>query len=222
MDIMSLKGKVIFSCEVPSTLDVVQGFKYVVEQAVKQRVSLAYADLRDKDLSGTNLAFGDFKYANLSRSIFDGADMSNTNLFWASINKSSMVGTNLILAYTRGALFRNSDLSYADLSFANFQGAFLKLTKLDGANFKGTNVWQSRLPDGGLQNCVNAPKIVKLHDFTIYVNGIGDMRIGCQCHSIKAWKKFTNEELSKMSPNAIWFKGKYGEEILKLCESYKV
>ena len=56
---------VIFEGDYPTIKD-------AVEAAVKQRVSLAYADLSDQDLSNGDFRYADFRRSNLQNTDFSG------------------------------------------------------------------------------------------------------------------------------------------------------
>ena len=62
-------NKVIFEGDYPTIKD-------AVEAAVKQRVSLAYADLSDQDLSNGDFRCGDFRCADFRRSNLKNTDFS--------------------------------------------------------------------------------------------------------------------------------------------------
>ena len=62
-------GAVIFEGDYPT-------IKAAVEAAVKQGVSLAYADLSGQDLSNGDFKCGDFRYADFRRSNLQKTDFS--------------------------------------------------------------------------------------------------------------------------------------------------
>jgi len=104
--------------------------------------------------------------------------------------------------------FRKADLRRADLSEAN----------LSGAKLQGANLWNADLRNATLPNTdrfLNNPYGV-CH---IRENSI---RIGCEYHSVEAWKGFTDEEINKMDPGALeWWKGNK-EIVMFIAENLKV
>ena len=91
-----------------------------VEEAVKQGVSLASANLENSDLSNLNLSNANLSYSrlvksNLSNSNLDNADLCASDLFKANLYNTNLSNTNLY--YT---CLDHSDLSTANL--ANVKG----------------------------------------------------------------------------------------------------
>ena len=134
IDIKNWKtGDVIFSytCE-DNTI------KKTVEEAVKQGVCLAYADLENADLSSVNLNGANLSVANLKYANLRNADLHNTNLMYSYLINANLIGTNLSVSNLNGV-----DLSGANLSNANLANALLLRTNLDKAfsldNVKGLN-----------------------------------------------------------------------------------
>ena len=46
------------------------------------------------------------------------------------------------------------------------------------------------------------------------------MRIGCQNHSVEAWKNFTDEEIKSMDSDALEFWSKYKTMLLVACDTH--
>ena len=102
MEIRNWKtGNVIYQAEVDT-------IKELVEKAVKERVSLAYANLSGADLCGSYL-----RNASLSD-----ANLNSANLFFADLR-----GANLLFADLSGADLRDADLSGANLGRADLRDA---------------------------------------------------------------------------------------------------
>jgi hypothetical protein len=78
------------------------------------------ADLRDANLSWTNIS---------------GANLSGVNLSWANLS-----GSNLSDAYMSGANLHEADLRDANLSDADLRDANLSGANLSGANLSGANL----------------------------------------------------------------------------------
>ena len=81
----------------------------------------------------------------------------------------------------------------------------------EGANLQGANL-------GGAKN---PPMIITGLLWSIYINGVGMMRIGCQNHSIEDWKNFTDEKISAMDSNALTFWNQYESMLLSACDTHK-
>ena len=82
---------------------------------------------------------------------------------------------------------------------------------LQGANLGGANLWGAK----------NPPMIITGLLWSIYINGVGMMRIGCQNHSIEDWKNFTDEKISAMDSNALTFWNQYKSMLLSACDTHK-
>ena len=109
--------------------------KETVEEAVRQGISLEFADL-----SGADLIYADLYRANLKY-----ADLSGANLINALLRGADLEGANL-----KNADLRNAHLAFADLRGANLinailRGADLKHTNINGANFEGANLFNADL-----------------------------------------------------------------------------
>ena len=92
--------------------------------------------------------------------------------------------TNLIGADLRNANLREADLRYADLEYANLIGA-------------------------DLSYCVGNNKEIKSLQLGTYDVAFTKniLCVGCQSHTLKEWKAFTDEEIAKMDDNALeWWK----------------
>ena len=114
IEIKSIFGKVLFTYEAEKAT-----IKDAVEQAVKEKVSLMYADLRSADLRSANLRLADLYSANLRSADLRSADLR--------------------LADLRSADLYSADLSSADLSSANLRLANLRSTDLSSAENKETS-----------------------------------------------------------------------------------
>ena len=86
---------------------------------------------------------------------------------------------------------------------------------LDGANLRGAN-----LEDANLRGAKNAPVIISGLRWTVHISGTGMMRIGCQNHSVEAWKNFTDEEIKSMDIDALEFWSKYKTMLLVACDTH--
>ena len=114
-------GGVIFEGDYPN-------IKEAVEAAVKQGVSLAFADLSRVNLEGANL---------------EGANFYKANLRWANLYKANLYKANLYKANLRWAKLIKADLRWAklsgaDLSWVNLEEVALFMANLIGADLTGT------------------------------------------------------------------------------------
>lgn len=99
-------------------------FRKTVEEAVRRKISLAFADL-----SGTNLS---------------GIDLRNANLSCAKLRHTILCNTNL-----SGADLEFTDLRYSILSDANLLGAKLWCAELDETDLTDAKIdYPMGLPDG--------------------------------------------------------------------------
>ena len=108
---------------------------------------------------------------------------------------------------------------------ANLRGANLEGANLEGANLRGANLWGVNLRGANLENAnlrgaKNVPLIITGLRWSVYIDGTGKMRIGCQEHSVEAWKNFTDGEIKRMDSDALEFWGKYKGLLLKACEDH--
>ena len=108
------------------------------------------------------------------------------------------------------AIAQNADLRGADLRGANLRGADLR-----GADLRGANLWGA-----DLEGAKNAPLTITGLRWSVYIDGTGKMRIGCQEHSVEAWKNFTDDEIKRMDSRALEFWNKYKGLLLKACEDH--
>ena len=122
----------------------------------------------------------------------------------ANLEGAELEGENLWDANLRGANLQGANLRGANLEDANLEGA-----NLDGANLRGAN----------LRGAENAPLIINGLRWAVFISGTGFMRIGCQNHSVEAWKNFTNEEIKSMDSGALEFWSKYKTMLLVACDT---
>ena len=130
IEIKDTNGNVIFIYEKENNT-----IKDTIEEAVKNGVSLANADLKDTDLRGANLSG-----ANLSH-----ADISNTNLRGADLRYAILECANFKCAILSDAILYCADLKCADLKCANLidanlSGAYLVYADLKGADLNGVDL----------------------------------------------------------------------------------
>ncbi len=133
-------------------------------------------------------------------------DILDNHKKWLS-NSNEGASANLRGADLRGADLRGANLRGADLSGADLRGANLSGADLSGADLHGADLRGANLSGADLYGAES--------DFSILV-GISGMRwfvllkndsvkIGCQEHTYKSWKEFSDGEISKMSEGALDF-----------------
>jgi uncharacterized protein YjbI with pentapeptide repeats len=123
---------VLFSIETDS-------LKSAVEEAVRQRINLSFADLEEADLyradlygmdlHGANLHGAALYKANLSRANLSGADLSRADLSKANLYKADLTGADLSGAYLSGAIGVNKYLA-APLQLLRDQPGKIRAYKL--------------------------------------------------------------------------------------------
>ena len=96
------------------------------------------------------------------------------------------------------------------------RGADLRDADLRDANLWGANLWVANL-----WGAKNAPLIITGLRWVVYISGTGNMRIGCQNHSIKHWDNFSDELINRMDDCALEFWKQHKEMLMGICNSYK-
>ncbi len=124
-------------------------------------------------------------------------------------------GANLQCANLDGA-----NLEGANLEGANLRDANLQCANLQCANLWGANLWGANLEGANLEGAKNALVIISGLRWTVHISGTGMMRIGCQNHSVEAWKNFTDEEIKSMDSDALEFWSKYKTMLLVACDTH--
>ena len=92
---------------------------------------------------------------------------------------------------------------------------------LRGADLRGVNLVGASLVGANLRGAKNAPMIITGLLWTVYIDGTGMMRIGCQNHSVEDWKNFTDEKISAMDSKALTFWNQYKSMLLSACDTHK-
>ena len=90
----------------------VDSVKKAVKHAVRQGISLEWADLMGANLVGANLEWADFEGANLAF-----ASLEDVSLAFANLVEASLEGANLSGASLVGANLIRATLDYAAVSF---------------------------------------------------------------------------------------------------------
>ena len=111
--------RIIFSYECEDNT-----IKKTVEEAVRRKIRLAFADLTCLDLSGV--------------------DLRNADLTWADLSDTNLLGADL-----RCAILNNVDLRNTDLRGTNLLGAELDDADLDEVDLSDTKIdYPTSLPEG--------------------------------------------------------------------------
>jgi uncharacterized protein YjbI with pentapeptide repeats len=125
-----------------------------------------------------------------------GADMCRANLRGADMCRANLCGADL-----SGANLSGADLCGADLSRADLRGA-----DLCGAKYKDIIVKKTDI-------------VISIIGLVYYILVIGKyLTIGCQTKTIEEWGSLTDEDINSLDANALEFKNKYGEFIIKLAK----
>ncbi len=135
------------------------GLFEVIEQAAKDRLDLAWADLAnrnlhdahladallgDADLSDANLSFADLTDADLANAVLvranlGCANLTDADLHDANLDAANLAHANLTNASLIGARVNSVQLIYANLTNANLGGAIIRDAILTGTDFTGAN-----------------------------------------------------------------------------------
>jgi uncharacterized protein YjbI with pentapeptide repeats len=85
IQIKSIFGKVLFEYEKEDNT-----LKDTILEAIKNKISLSYANMSDADMRGANMS-----YANMSDADMRGANMSYANMRGANMSDADMRGANM-------------------------------------------------------------------------------------------------------------------------------
>ena len=91
---------------------------------------------------------------------------------------------------TYGEKGAKADLRGANLRGANLYGADLRGANLYGADLYGANLRGANLPDKTF--------IIVGEKYFISITNGDFIRVGCQSHDIKAWRKFSKQQIAEM------------------------
>jgi len=166
IEIKSIFGKVLFTYEKENAT-----IKDAVEKAIKENISLNYANLRS-----ANLESADLRSANL-----ESADLESANLESANLRSANLESADL----------RSANLRLANLESANLESANLESANLESANLESANLESANLRSANLESALNKEfaflPIFCKWSFSI----IGEkIQIGCKQKTIKDWDLF--------------------------------
>ena len=157
----------------------------------------------------------------IARHAVETAIAQNADLRDADLRGADLHGADLRGADLHGADLRGADLQGSNLHGANLRGANLRGADLQGSNLHGANLHGANLRGANLHGAKNAPMIITGLLWTVYIDGTGMMRIGCQNHSVEDWKNFTDEKISAMDSKALTFWNQYKSMLLSACDTHK-
>lgn len=162
----------------------VQHKLWLIDDETGVRADFRYADLSYANLSSAELSHANFHRANLYRANLSGADLRYANFSHANLSGADLSYANVHRANLRHANFSNANLSCANLMGAGFINADMREVDLSCVDLR---IYQSSL-------------------WTCYIQS-DSIRIGCQYHTTDTWFSFTDDQISKMHPNALtWWK----------------
>jgi len=92
-------------------------------------------DLRQVDLTGSDLSRGNFNDVNLNEAILDNTNLYKAKLRSAKLNSSSLCNANLVKADLNKAGLRNAILKNTNLSKSNLADAVFSGTDIHSADF---------------------------------------------------------------------------------------
>jgi hypothetical protein len=122
-----------------------------------------------------------------------GADLRDANLCGANLRDANLRGSDLRWADLSGA-----DLSGANLIDADLRGAYLSCADLRGADLSDVKLHTAMLP---------ATDAVIICPWSVCHIQRDYIRIGCEYHTTEEWKRFTNNQISRMDKYALeWWK----------------
>lgn len=110
--------------------DLITSSKELLEKAVKEKVPLVCADLRNLSLPNAILREGDFRYAKFDGSDCKGANFSEADLIGADLSNSCQSSTNYTAA----------NISYSELWCVNFRHSNWTDIKNEGIRVKATKL----------------------------------------------------------------------------------
>jgi len=144
-----------------------------------------------------------------------------TSVVILNLEIDTLRGANLQGADLREADLREADLREADLRGADLREADLRGADLREADLRGADLREADLREADLRGAKNAPLLITSLDWVVQINGLGRMKVGCQDHSIEAWRNFSELEIARMADEATGFWSKHKTMLLMLCDTYK-
>lgn len=138
-----------------------------------------------------------------------------------ALQQAVAVSTDLRGADLSWIDMRGVDLSGVDLSYADLRGVDLSGVDLSGVDLRGVDLHGANLCGANLRDAKNIPLIITGLEWPAIIDGIGNMRIGCQRHSIEEWSGFDDQIIQMMGSSALEFWNQHKVMLLAICDSYK-
>ena len=132
IEIKNVDGVVIFKHEAENNT-----VKLTVEEAVKNDINLALADLGDAELAGANLRGANLRGANLRGANLKGAELTGANLSDADLREANFSMANLYRTNLDDADLYRANLTRANLYDADLYNTNLEMVILDMAYLVG-------------------------------------------------------------------------------------
>ena len=167
-------------------------FKLTVLCALKAKVSLSGADMRNANMSGANMRNADM----------NGADMNGANMSYADMNGANM--------------------SYANMSYANMRNANMSGADMNGANMSGANMNYADMSRADMWNTIGNMAELRSFQLETYCVCFSKdtMQIGCERFLIEEWRSFDDATINSMGFEALTFWKKWRDFIflsIDLC-----
>ena len=164
----------------------------------------------------------EFESIDLSEANLSGAYLRDANLIGADLRGANLCDAYLIGAYLRCADLRGANLNDVDLCDADLCVADLRGASLVGADLSGADLSDSDLRDANLRGAdlighglSRHIKFAQFDEWRIAWTD-SDLQIGCQRHSIAAWRDFDDADISKMDRDALEWWERYKEPLMAL------
>ena len=203
-----LSGEVIFEREVNS-------IKELVEEAVKLRVCLNYAELNNAKLNNAKLDYAELNYAEL-----DYAELNNAKLNYAKLNYAELYNAELNSAELNSAELNNAELYNAELYNAKLNNAKLNNAELYNTNLNNAELNNVELHNVELHNVKGNMKEIKNISVDKYhiVFTENILAIGCKTFSYEEWENFKDDEIATLDKGALEWWRKWKDFIFKAVE----
>jgi hypothetical protein len=186
---------------------VIKGETFIaaVEEYIRERQDLRYADLtganlycanlQDAYLTGANLHGADLSFSNLTNATLQGADLSLADLMHTDLGFADLTGANLIRANLSNANLSGADFTGADLSYVMLSNANLSYVRLSNANLRYANLINADLSYAILIGANLDFSSLPIRCGSLKIQN--DKRIACQLlyHTLRAMEGVDDEEV---------------------------
>lgn len=193
-----------------------------VEKAVKQGVSLVYADLSNIDLSYVDLKNTILRFANLSGANLSNANLYHTNFQYTDLSYANLSDTDISFTY----YFAFADLNGTNLTNANLTNVDLVFTDISTTildNVKGLN---NQCPKEGSfigwKKCYDNDKKIYIVKLEILEDAKRSSSTSKQCRCSKAKVlKIENVDGTKANVDEVysWYNKNFPYKVGKIVEA---